>query len=94
MPKDNIRDAITDGMRVEVGWGGIPGDDSGFVQVGTTNAASPFRFPAEYDEKGTPTTPNAGEPFDGWHVHLDRAGINRMIRALRKARDYAFGADA
>lgn len=27
-------------------------------------------------------------------VHLDRAGINRLIRLLRKARDAAFGADA
>lgn len=27
-------------------------------------------------------------------VDLDRDGINRLIRALRKARDQAFGADA
>lgn len=27
-------------------------------------------------------------------VCLDRDGINRLIRALRKARDHAFGADA
>lgn len=31
--------------------------------------------------------------FDGWHVDLDRSGINRMIRALRRARDSAFGKD-
>ena len=31
---------------------------------------------------------------DGFYVHLDRDGINRLIRALRKARDAAFGADA
>ena len=30
----------------------------------------------------------------GFYVHLDRAGINRLIRTLRKARDDAFGADA
>lgn len=30
----------------------------------------------------------------GWVVQLDREGINRMIRALRKARDAAYGADA
>ena len=31
---------------------------------------------------------------DGMFVQLDRAGINRLIRSLRKARDAAFGADA
>lgn len=30
----------------------------------------------------------------GFYVHLDRAGINRLIRTLRKARDASFGADA
>jgi hypothetical protein len=30
----------------------------------------------------------------GWFAHLDREGVNRMIRSLRKARDQAFGADA
>lgn len=43
-------------------------------------------------------TINTGEPelaeVRGWHVDLDRAGINRLIRALRKARDQAYGADA
>ncbi|MFJ9387691.1 hypothetical protein ACIRON_02650 [Nocardioides sp. NPDC101246] len=28
------------------------------------------------------------------HSHMDRDGINRLIRTLRKARDAAFGADA
>lgn len=30
----------------------------------------------------------------GWFIQLDRAGINRLIRTLRKARDAAYGADA
>lgn len=34
------------------------------------------------------------EPFDGWHVTLDRDRINRLIRVLRVARDKAFGPDA
>lgn len=34
------------------------------------------------------------EQVDGWFVNLDRAGLNRLIRAARKARDQAFGADA
>lgn len=30
----------------------------------------------------------------GWFAHLDREGVNRLIRTLRRARDQAFGADA
>lgn len=30
---------------------------------------------------------------NGWFVQLSREGINRAIRALRKARDDAFGKD-
>jgi hypothetical protein len=31
--------------------------------------------------------------FDAQHINLDRAGINRLIRFLRRARDDAFGKD-
>jgi hypothetical protein len=30
----------------------------------------------------------------GWYMQLDRDGINRLIRSLRRARDAAFGKDA
>jgi hypothetical protein len=30
---------------------------------------------------------------EGWHVSLDRRGINEVIRYLRRARDQAFGRD-
>lgn len=30
---------------------------------------------------------------NGWYATLDRNGINQLIRALRKARDQAFGKD-
>jgi hypothetical protein len=30
---------------------------------------------------------------EGWHVSLDRRGINELIRYLRRARDQAFGRD-
>ncbi len=30
---------------------------------------------------------------DGWYIDLDRAGINRLISNLRRARDQAFGKD-
>lgn len=79
MPKINIDDDVTDGFRLEVGW--VP---EKYVQVATTNAHSKLTI----DEGGTL------EAFNGWHVTLDRNGINRAIRALRKARDAAFGADA
>lgn len=41
--------------------------------------------------------PDAAQPHEsayGWFVELDRTGINRLIRTLRKARDQAFGSDA
>lgn len=38
--------------------------------------------------------PHEPEYDAGWFVNLDRADINRLIRALRKARDQVFGADA
>ncbi len=93
MPKDNIDDMVCDGFRVEVGWSGaIPGERDGHVQVAATNAHSRFRWdqlpPSESDD------PDCAGVFDGWHVTLDREGINRLIRSLRKARDAAFGTDA
>lgn len=36
----------------------------------------------------------AGQHGPGHWTSLDRAGVNRLIRILRKARDSAFGADA
>lgn len=87
MPKENINDAITEGQRVQVGWGAV-GDDDGYVQVSTVNDNSDLQL-----NDALPVGATA-QPFDGWYVHLDRAGINRLIRALRTARDKAYGADA
>lgn len=84
MPKENINDMITDGFRLEVAWNLIPG--SGYVQVASVNRSSELTLPGD----------NPGEPdqqFDGWRVTLDRDGINRAIRSLRRARDAAFGRD-
>lgn len=39
-------------------------------------------------------TGNLSTPFSGCFMTLDRAAINRIIRALRKARDQAYGQDA
>lgn len=84
MPKTNINDEVTLGMRVEVAWG----HDS-TVQVGTTNEHSDLVL-QNTDSDGDMWT----EPFYGWFVTLDRHGVNRLIQALRKARDAAYGADA
>jgi hypothetical protein len=37
---------------------------------------------------------DGGPEANGWFLQLDRDGINRLIRLLRKARDAAYGADA
>jgi hypothetical protein len=42
------------------------------------------------DDEGGPETIHY---TDGFYVGLDRRGINKMIRALRRARDQAFGRD-
>lgn len=53
--------------------------ENGEVQIATTN----FGIEA-----------GPGDPARGWYVTLDRHGINRLIRSLRKARDQSFGVDA
>jgi len=49
------------------------------VQVGVINTDLESEYPADTRA--------------GWFMQLDRAGCNRAIRALRKARDDAFGRD-
>lgn len=50
----------------------------GYVEVGVAE----FAIATQDNEGG------------GHYTTLDRAGLNRLIRTLRKARDAAFGADA
>lgn len=38
--------------------------------------------------------PSRELPSDGVFMTLDRDGVNRLIRSLRKARDAAYGSDA
>lgn len=54
-------------------------DRIGYVQIATQAGG-------DYDEATTERP--------GLFMDLDRHGINRLIRALRKARDQSFGADA
>ena len=70
---------------VEVGWGKIQQSPGAHVTL------------AAYDKKthsphGSEADAAAGRMVA--LVPLGRDGVNRLIRALRKARDQAFGADA
>lgn len=100
MPKENINDIVIDGFRAELHWSA----DSGYVQIGTVNTASTLTLPTDDSPAPTGRPPAAAvenpppgsdqKPFYGWYVTLDRDGINRLVRHLRRARDQAFGADA
>lgn len=83
MPKENINDCIDGRWRLEVTW---QNGDAAWVQVASVNPDSPVKLAGD-----TPNDPM--EPFDGWRVTVNRDGINRIIRSLRKARDQAFGRD-
>jgi hypothetical protein len=82
MPKERFDNADQHGdskqFHTELRW-----DRLGYCQIATL--------------KENPEPPAGAIPLpgtEGWFVNLDRASINRLIRALRKARDQAFGADA
>ena len=89
MPKENVNCSVIDGLRTEVSWRA----DS-YVQLATTNVHSTVRLSEDGRGSDERDEPIQGDPFNGWYVSLDRDGLNRLIRVLRKARDAAFGADA
>jgi hypothetical protein len=89
MPKENVNCAAIDGLRTEVSWRA----DS-HVQLATANTHSTLRLGEDGRGSDERDETIQGDPFFGWHVTLDRDGINRLIRALRRARDAAFGSDA
>lgn len=67
--------------------------------AGPGRPATTVRFPDErYEEMGRLLLNSldvvAGVQYDGLWADLDRQGVNRLVRILRKARDSAFGADA
>jgi len=84
MPKENTDCIAGTGLRTEVSW--WPGD-TGHVQIATINQSSEMKL----EDGGTPDNPDG--LFYGWHATLDREGINRIIRSLRKARDSVYGRD-
>ena len=87
MPKEYIDDhymghdddGVADGSQFRVKVGWSK--ESGDIQIATV-APDGVELRGEHPES------------NGWFVNLDRSGINRLIRTLRKARDQAFGSDA
>lgn len=85
MPKENINSTcVSDNneavTRAELSWKIAPG----YVQLTTSMLTTST-------PEGAPASQHYAE---GAYVQLDREGINRMIRSLRKARDAAYGQDA
>lgn len=106
MPHENIRSIDGQHNRAQVIWRpaantahAYDDPEPGYVQVMTEDPDSPARFPEQRvsaDGKTGETLwgPDHGEPCTGFAITLDRDGCNRLIRAIRRARDSAFGADA
>lgn len=92
MPKERISTDPNANV-VELRWGTGPG-----VQIATScpsrlvSATIPVDLSRHIDANRAEATEET-HPFDGWYADLDRAGINRLIKALRRARDQAFGRD-
>lgn len=82
MPRESVFGTDGDGTAVKIGW-----NPQGAVQIGV-GACGAFQFV----EPLPPGVSVSGNYDDLW-VTLDRAGVNGVIRKLRKARDAAFGRD-
>lgn len=86
---------------LKVGWMKDPGHVTLAVCQTVTNAdGSKSVIEHEWDLGLDPDAPaDAAEMWEAGtrlprYIHLDRHGINRLIRTLRRARDDAFGKDA
>lgn len=75
----------------------VPAADGSLVRIEPTHLHVGWTKDHEHVEIAVINTDIVAEhPSDerqGWFMQLDRAGCNRAIRALRKARDDAFGRD-
>lgn len=97
MPKERFQCVHVPEFDVTVAWTRA----AGIVQVATlaSDADERLRRWTESIPEGSPMAVPETQPgtsfqhFGGWHVDLDRAGINDLIRVLRRARDQAFGRD-
>jgi len=85
MPKEIVRDQA-DRYDVRIGWD----RERGCVQVGVeTSNREPLVRRLTGDAVGTEGSP----AFTGVWGTLNCAGVNHLIRVLRRARDQAFGRD-
>lgn len=82
MPRETISGI---GYDVKVGW-----DRDGSVQVATE---MPTSETGPQDLHGLLATFGVGDHPRGLYATLSRAGVNDLIRTLRRARDQAFGRD-
>jgi hypothetical protein len=96
MPKEIIYDEAGT-YDVHVGWSNLTADKAegptgGQVQVGVETRSGLPLFDQLWPER--PKQVLEGYPaFRGVWGSLDRAGCNKLIRVLRRARDQAFGRD-
>lgn len=93
MPKEKIYDVSGD-FTAQVGW--TPGE-SVQLAVLTADGKSLADLVESWKDEGAGGHKNPGGDYvrsDGLWASLDRAGCNRLINTVRKARDSAFGADA
>lgn len=90
MPKEIIESSYYDQLLVDVNTGKSVRAEPTYMHVGWTkdhkhvevaviNRDIKVEFP--------------GDTREGWFMQMDREGCNRAIKALRKARDDAFGRD-
>lgn len=86
MPKEMINSKFDATTYAQVGWS----KESGHVQLGVLDPGTRLAIV----ERDAIRLENPEEIEGGWFIQLDRNGINRLIRTLRKARDQAYGADA
>ena len=102
MPKDSVSSVVHDTLNQP-----IPGNPDAAravpiasplqVTVGWTPAKAPYpqvRVSTHAADNATAVRLVDQQRRAGLDVLLDRDGINRLIRALRKARDAAYGSDA
>jgi hypothetical protein len=97
MPKEKIYD-VSELFDITVGWAH---DRSVQIGIETHDGRSIADWLAGQEPHVPPSHPSAeGLPagsklpsFDSLWASLDRGGINRLIKALRKARDDAYGKD-
>ena len=88
MPKEVIYDEATM-YDVVVGW-----EADKYVQLGIeTHSGRPIVQMLGDGDGDKPLPLEALADFTGLWGTFDRAGINRLIRALRRARDQAYGRD-